>query len=223
MDDVPAGSRSAVNGSGSTRWLVLGGAAAPVVLWTLGIVVAATWPGYDPLAQSISLLVHAPLGGLQTAAFWAQGGLGLAWAIGAARVIGRDRRERWIVRGLFLLQSGIGFAFAVLPTDADGERITLVARLHLANFYLYAISMPITLIVLARVFARDPRWATAAGGTRLAGTLMLVSIALVPLTVAGPLLPYLGALERIYVAIPSVWQFAVARRALRVLAEAREA
>lgn len=213
----------AVNGSGTTRWLVLGGAAAPVVLWTLGIVVAATWPGYDPLAQSISLLVHAPLGWLQTAAFWAQGGLGLAWAIGAARVIGRDRRERWIVRGLFLLQSGIGFAFAVLPTDGNGEHITLVGRLHLATFYAYAVSMPITLFVLARVFARDPRWSAAAAGTRLAGTLMLVSIAIVPLTVAGPLLPYLGALERIYVAIPSVWQFAVARRALRVFAEAREA
>ena len=212
-----------MTGPGTTLWLVLGGAAAPVVLWTLGVVVAATWPGYDPLAESISLLVHAPLGWLQTAAFWAQGGLGLAWAIGAARVIGRERRERRLVRGLFLLQSAIGFAFAVLPTDADGERITLVARLHLATFYAYAVSMPITLIVLARVFARDPNWAAAAGATRLAGTLMLVSIAIVPLTVAGPLLPFLGALERIYVAIPSVWQFAVARRALRVLAESRGA
>lgn len=206
-----------------TRWLLHAGMASPIVLWTLGIVVAATWPGYDPITESISVMVHAPLGWLQTTAFWIQGVLGVAWAFGASRVIGMNARERRIVRALFLLQAGIGFAFAILPTDAGGTRETLIARLHLANFYLYAISMPITLFVLAWIFGRDPRWRGAATGTRIAGTLMLFSATIVPLTVAGPLLPYLGLLERMYVAIPSIWQLWVARRAVRVLAAQQSA
>jgi len=212
-----------VTAHAETRWLLRAGVASPVVLWTLGAVVAATWSGYDPIAESISVMVHAPLGWIQTASFWLQGGLGIAWAVGASRVMGGDARRRRIVRWLFLLQAAIGFAFAILPTDAGGGRETLVARLHLATFYVYAVSMPITLFVLAHFFGRDQRWATAAGGTRIAGALMLISAALVPLTVAGPLLPYLGALERIYVAIPSIWQLAVARRALRILPESRPA
>lgn len=204
-----------------TRWLLLAGIASPIVLWSLGVIVAATWPGYDPIAESISVMVHAPLGWIQTLAFWIEGVLGIAWAFGAARMIGMNAREGRIVRWLFLLQAAIGFAFAILPADAGGTRETLVAQLHLANFYLYAVSMPITMFVLARLFGRDPRWAGAVRGTRIAGALMLISTAIVPLTVAGPLLPYLGLLERTYVAIPSIWQLWVARRALRLLAASK--
>ncbi len=200
----------------TTRALVAAGLAAPVALWVIGVIVAVTWPGYDPIAESISVMVHAPLGWLQTGAFWLQGLLGVAWAIGAARVMGTTAADRRIIRALFLLQAGIGFAFALLPADAGGVRETVVGRLHLANFYLYAISMPITLFILARVFRRNPAWAGAARGTRIAGLLMAGSAALVPLTVSGPLEPYLGLLERLYVAIPSLWQALVAIRALRI-------
>jgi len=78
------------------------------------------------------------------------------------------------------------------------------------------VSMPITLFVLAGIFVRDPRWHGAIRGTRIAGLLMLISAALVPLTVDGPLLPYLGLLERAYVAIPSAWQIVIAIHALRI-------
>lgn len=204
-----------------TRWLLLAGIASPIVLWSLGIIVAVTWPGYDPISESISSMVHAPMGWLQGAAFWVQGGLGVAWAVGASRVMGQTIIERRLVGGLFLLQAGIGFAFAVLPTDPGGAHDTLVGRLHLANFYLYAISMPITLYILARMFRRDPQWVAVSSGTRLAGILMLASAILVPITVDGPLLPVLGLLERLYVAIPSVWQLWAAGHALRVLAAVR--
>jgi len=48
----------------------------------LSLVIIAGWSGYDPIAQSISLLANAPLGWLQTAAFVTGGLLGAAWAFG---------------------------------------------------------------------------------------------------------------------------------------------
>jgi hypothetical protein len=48
---------------------VLAGIASPILSWGLSLVIIAGWSGYDPIAQSISLLANAPLGWLQTAAF----------------------------------------------------------------------------------------------------------------------------------------------------------
>jgi hypothetical protein len=48
--------------------------------------------------------------------------------------------------------------------------------------------------------------------------LMVVATLLVPVTLAGPLEAWLGLLERASVAIPGVWQLAIALRALRLAA-----
>ncbi len=185
---------------------ILAGIAAPLASWGLTCVVIASWPGYDPVRQSISLLVAAPLGWLQTLAFAVSGVLGVAWAFGLAGVLGTSPRHRSIVRGLLLLQAVIAFGFAILPTDAEGVPMTMVGALHLADFYLYAGSMPLTLAVIGLVMRRDPRWRGATGPTLAAAGLALVSIALVPATIDGPLTPWLGLLERLFVVIPSVWQ-----------------
>jgi hypothetical protein len=47
------------------RTTILAGIAAPIVSWGLSVVVIAGWPGYDPVAQSISLLAS-----WATLAFW---------------------------------------------------------------------------------------------------------------------------------------------------------
>jgi hypothetical protein len=198
-----------------TRLLLALGVVGPVSFWMLGGLAAATWPGYDPVAQSISLTVHAPNGWLQVLAFAIGGPITLGWAVGAGRVLGATLRDRRMVRTLFAIQAAIAVAFAILPTDADGQHTSLVGQLHLANFYLYAVTMPATLVLVGRVFARDPAWRAVAGPTFIAAALMVVSTVLVPFTVSGPLEPWLGLLERIYVAIPGVWQAAVAIRVLR--------
>lgn len=198
-----------------TRALLAAGAIGPVVFWVLGGVVAATWPGYDPVADSISSMVHAPLGGLQVLAFVIGAPLTLAWAIGAGRVVGGTPRDRTLVRAVFAVQAAISLAFALFPTDAPGAPTTLVGELHLATFYAYAIVMPASLVLVGRVFARDPAWRPASRPTAVTAMLVVVATLLVPLTVAGPLEPWLGLLERIYVAIPGAWQVAVAFRALR--------
>ena len=193
-------------GQGSTRLALLAGIAAPIISWGLSVTVIAGWPGYDPVSESISLLANAPLGWLQTLAFAISGVLGAAFALGLARVLGSTGRDRSRVRALLLLLAALALGFAIFPTDADGRGMSTVGKVHLGIFYAYAIAMPVTLLLVGRVMGRDPRWLAAARPTLIAGALVIVSSVLVPLTLDGPLTPWLGILERIYVAIPSLWQ-----------------
>ncbi len=185
---------------------VAAGIVAPSLAWSLSFVVIVSWPGYDPVAQSISALANAPLGWLQTVAFALSGLLGVAWAIGLSHVLGVSERDRRLVRILLLVQAAIALAFAILPTDPEGVPTTTIGALHLLDFYLYAISMPVTLVALGLIMRRDPRWRGSARPTLLAAVLVVASAALVPATLDGPLTPWLGLLERLYVGIPSVWQ-----------------
>ncbi|HEY2916028.1 MAG TPA: DUF998 domain-containing protein [Candidatus Limnocylindrales bacterium] len=199
---------------------LLAGAVAPIVAWSLTVVVILGWPGYDPIGQSISLLATAPLGGLQTLAFALSGVLGAAWALALSAILGSTLRDRLAMRALLLLQAVIALGFAVLPTDPSGAPATTVGRLHLADFYAYAVTMPITLLAAGLVMRRDPRWHGSAKPTLLAACLAIASIALVPATIDGPLTPWLGLLERVFVAIPSIWQIGVSLVGLQVRAGA---
>lgn len=203
----------------STRFGILAGIAAPIISWGLSIVVIAGWPGHDPIAQSISLLANAPLGWLQTVAFVSSGMLGLAWAFGLGAVLGTTARQRTLVVVLLLLQAVITFGFAIFPTDPEGVPGTTIGQLHLLDFYAYALTMPLTLVALGLVMGRDERWRGSVRPTLIAAALVIVSTVLVPATIKGPLTPWLGLLERLYVAIPSIWQVGagiVARRFVSV-------
>jgi hypothetical membrane protein len=189
-----------------TRLGLLAGIAAPIISWGLSVVVIAGWPGYDPVSESISLLANAPLGWLQTLAFATSGVLGAAFAIGLARVLGSTARDRSLARATLLLLAALAVGFAIFPTDADGRGISTIGKIHLGIFYAYAVAMPVTLLLAGRVMSRDRRWLAAARPTLAAAALVIVSALLVPLTLGGPLTPWLGVLERIYVAIPSLWQ-----------------
>ena len=197
---------------------ILAGIVAPIVAWALTVVAGVVWPGYDPIRQSISLLAGAPLGWLQTLAFAISGLLGVAWAFGLSSVLGATRRNRSIVRALVLVQAAIAFGFALLPADPGPERapVSTVGALHLGNFYLYAVTMPLTLLALGLVMRRDGRWRGSVRPTLVAAVIALVSIALVPATLDGPLTPWLGLLERVFVAIPSIWQVCAGVVALRM-------
>lgn len=197
---------------------ILAGAIGPILTWVLSLVVIAGWPGYDPIRQSVSLLATAPLGWLMTVSFALSGILGAAWALGLSAVLGVNPRHRAIVRWLLVLQAVIAFGFAILPTDPSGAPTSVVGSLHLADFYAYAMTMPLTLLALGLVIRLDPRW-SAAGAVRptlVAAGLALASIALVPATIDGPLTPWLGLLERVFIAIPSVWQVYAAVIAWRI-------
>lgn len=199
-----------------TSIALLAGIVAPFLAWGLSVVPMLTWPGYDPVAQSISVLANAPLGWVQAVAFAVAGLLGLAWAFGLSGVLGVTARQRRLVLGLLLLQAALSIGFAVFKTDLERPGITPVGKVHLAIFFAYALSMPATLLVLGIVMRGDPRWQRVARPTVAAGLLVIASSALVPATLYGPLAPWLGLLERGYVAIPSIWQVGVGLMAWRI-------
>jgi hypothetical protein len=185
---------------------IVAGVVAPVVSWGLTIAAGATWDAYDPVSQSISVLATAPHGWLQTLAFVVSGTLGVAWALGLSSVLGVTRRQRSVVRGLLVVQAGVALGFALLPTDPPGVPTSPIGALHQLDFYLYAVTMPLTLAVLGHVMRGDERWTMAVRPTFVAAGLVMLATALVPATINGPLTPWLGLLERVYVAVPSVWQ-----------------
>jgi hypothetical protein len=197
---------------------ILAGIAAPILAWSLSLVVILGSPGYDPIARSISSLATLSLGTLQTLAFAIAGLLGIGWAFGLSSVLGSTNRDQAMVLGLLILQAGLTIGFALLPTDAAGMPATTVGRLHLVDFYLYAITMPLTLVVIGLVMRRDGSWSWAAQPTLAAGGLVVLGIALVPATLDGPLTPWLGLLERLFVAVPSIWQVWIGIAAWRRLA-----
>lgn len=195
---------------------LIAGIVAPIVSWALSFVVIAAWPDYDPIRQSISQLADAPLGWIQNLAFVLAGALTLAWALALPSVLGSTPRDRGIVRGTQLLLGLIVLAFALVPTDPESAPASTIGRLHLLDYGLYTLAMPVTLLMTAVVMRHDPRWARLANPSLLAAALALVGIALTPLTLYGPLLPWLGLLERLFVAIPSIWQLAAGLFALRL-------
>jgi hypothetical protein len=136
--------------------------------------------------------------------------------VGAARTIGATARDRRLVGALLVLQAVISAGFAVFPTDPDGIPMTAIGAVHLTVFYAYAMVTPLQLALFGVVFGRDPRWQRARAPTLAAATAMVASGLLVPAALYGPLLPWLGLLERVYVAIPMAWQVVVAGRAVRL-------
>ena len=134
----------------TTRALLWAGVAAPVVAWGLSVAAAVAWPGYDPVAQSISVLVRGPAGWLLRVAFAVSGFLGVAWAVAMGRLLGATAGERRLVRGLLLAQAVLVLLFAVFPTDLQRGR-TPVGVLHLVDFGLYAVVTPVALAAIGRV------------------------------------------------------------------------
>jgi hypothetical membrane protein len=195
---------------------LIAGIVAPIVSWALSFVVIAAWPDYDPIRQSISQLADAPLGWIQNLAFVLGGALTLAWALALPRVLGSMPRDRAIIRGTQLLLGLIVLAFALVPTDPESAPASTIGRLHLFDYGLYTLAMPVTLLMTAVVMRRDPRWAPLATPTLVAAAFALLGIALTPVTLYGPLLPWLGLLERLFVAIPSIWQVAAGLFALHL-------
>jgi hypothetical membrane protein len=200
----------------ATRLLLGCGIAGPVLFWALGSVAAATWPGYDPVAQSISVLVQAPNGWLQEDGFILLGVLTMVFAVGMGRVAGRTAAARARVRSALLALAVIDLGFALFPADGPDAATSPFGAVHMLVFATFAVAFPILSWRIAVPLRADPPWRRA--GTLTAGVAvgMAIALATVVLTVGGPLEPWLGLLERAYVAVPSLWLASLAAHGLVV-------
>lgn len=207
--------------SAFTRLLLACGIAGPVVFWVLGAVAALSWPGYSPISGSISSLIFAPEGWLQVDAFILMAALTAAFGVGMGRVAGATSRDRTEIRRYILLLATIELGFALFPTD-PGEGLGTVASLHgslhMLDVIVWAFAFPVLAWAMARILRRDPPWRRAGVLTDVVAVTMVVAIGGVLLVVAGPLEDWTGALERIWVAIPSLWLAGLSLHGLMVAA-----
>lgn len=197
------------------RWLAAAGIAGPALLWGVTLVLGAVSPGYDPVRRSISALATTPLGGLMSATFIATALLELAFAAGVRRTMGATQRQRRLVELVVVVLAFLILLFALFPTDPPDVPRSSVGRLHLLVALGYSVALPVSAVVFAWVFARDARWHRHRRPTLLVA---LAQVALFPVlvnAVNGELRPWLGLIERLYFAIPSLWQAWIALAALR--------
>ncbi len=204
-----------------TRLLLACGIAAPAVFWALGAAAALSWPGYSPVSGSISSLIFAPEGWLQVDAFILMAALTAAFGVGMGRIAGATGRDRLLVRRSILVLAGIELGFALFPTDPGeglGTVATLHGSLHMLCVVAWAVVFPVLAFGLARILRRDPPWRRAGVLTDLVAVTMVVAIGGVLLVVAGPLGDWTGLLERVWVAIPSLWLAGLSLHGLLVAA-----
>jgi hypothetical membrane protein len=210
-----AGAPAERDTSAGTRLLLACGIAGPVAFWGLGLLAMASWPGYDVVADSISGLVHAPEGWLQVDAFVLLAVFTAAFAVGMGRVAGATRVDRARVRSAILVLAVVELGFSIFPTDV-GDAASLHGTAHMLVLGTFAIAFPIVGFRIASVLRRDPPWWRAGILTYAVSVVMAISIVGVALVVAGPLDAWTGLLERIWVAVPSIWLVGLAVHGLLV-------
>ncbi|MBA2254462.1 MAG: DUF998 domain-containing protein [Chloroflexi bacterium] len=207
------------NGPRFTRGLLLAGVAAPIGVWVVSLVLGAVSPGFDPVRRSISALANTPAGGLMTATFLVTGVLELMFALGLSRVLGVTRGQARAAAAVIAFLGLLIVIFALFPTDPPGVPRTSGGRIHLFTALAYALLLPATGLVLAWLFGRDARWHRYRRTTLLVALVQVVLFPVLVIAVVGELRPYLGLVERVTFAIPSLWQAAVALVGVRLLDE----
>ncbi len=201
--------------SRATLALLVCGIAGPAVFWALGFAAMASWPGYDPASGSISELIYARDGWLQVDAFILMAAFTTAFAVGMGRVAGATVADRAAVRRALLVLAAIEVGFALFPTDPDAA-VTLHGALHVADLAVFAVAFPAAAFVIARILRRDPPWWRAGALTDAVAIFMTVAILGVALVLGGPLEAWTGILERIWVAVPSLWLVGLAAHGILV-------
>jgi hypothetical membrane protein len=104
----------------STRTLLLGGIAGPVLFVAVFMIDGATRPGYDPMRNYVSLLSLGDGGWVERASFIVSGLLIAAFGLGLGRVWRRRGSDRWI--GWLVVGVGLAFVWQgiVQPDPTQG-------------------------------------------------------------------------------------------------------
>src|SRR5713101_3456188 len=166
-----------------TRATLIAGAVGPPLFVLVFLLEGVTRPGYSPWRHFVSQLALSDQGWEQTANFLVCGVLVLAFALGLRRSLGTGKGMTFgpilltifalglLVAGLFTTDPALGYPPGVpmpAPQTAHGT-------IHgLAGLVVF-LSLPAACFVLARRFARDPRWRGWAAYSIFTGVFVLAS------------------------------------------------
>ena len=156
----------------STRTLLLGGIAGPVLFVVVTVVEGAFRPGYDPMRLYVSLLSLGEGGWVEIATFLATGLLIAAFGLGLGRAWHRHGSDPWI--GWLVVAVGLAFVWQGIflpdptqgyPPGAQGpapgaligipSNPTWHALLHFLGSFLSSLGLATAGILTAR---RGSRW-----------------------------------------------------------------
>ncbi|MDI6098703.1 DUF998 domain-containing protein [Actinoplanes sp. NEAU-A12] len=158
---------------------VSGGLALPLIGFAVADLINPDW---SPAEAMISHYVHAPHGGwlipLGTLVMAAASGT-LTWLAAAYTRGGRAGLALLGVWTAGLLVAG------VFPTDPPGQwdqPPTMASTLHGVAALLAFTTLPAAVVVLSRVWRRDPRWRPVAGGLAVTARLSVAAFVLFMIT-----------------------------------------
>lgn len=206
--------------------LLFVGAAGSVAFNATYVLDGLARTGYDPLRQPMSALSLGPGGWVQVLNFIAFGVIGCVSAAGWRATLTPGLGATWyprlrvlaglamIAAGVFTQDPGAGYPVGI-PALARPSTHALV---HQLVSYVSLTTIVVELVILARRFAREPRWRGWATATVLAAVLMMACLATFGALMAqgGPA----GLFEKLASAVPSLLGLAVVVR-LAVRRDAR--
>ena len=158
-----------------TKLLALGGIAGPIVFVAVVIVAGTLYADYSHVSQAISELggEGSEVAWLQNTNFIVLGLLVLAFATALARATGG-----WLPGPALVTVFGLSSAIAngLLPCDLGCAGSTTVGLLHNITGLTGFVAAIAGMLVLARRWRHDPRWAGHARFSRVAAYVAIVGL-----------------------------------------------
>lgn len=194
----------AVEGSAYYHELALAGIIGPIMFWSVSIILGILQPGYSSVRNTLSALVYAHTGWMQTLDFCFFGLLVILFTLGL--YVGVQPRRGFRLSMYLLGTMGLGmFIIGVFPTDI-GPVCSLHGYIHHYTVRVITIIFPITCFLMVPSLKADPRWKALAAYTAFCGAMVVV---LIVIGVIGFLVglsdSWVGLYERILTANSIIW------------------
>lgn len=221
----PRARRELVPGSALHRVLLGCGVLGSLLFTGAFLAEGATRAGYDPWRQPISALSLGPGGWLQSVNFIVFGVLMGCFALGLRGALAPGAGARWapllqamiaaglIIDGIFAQDPGMGYP----PGTAAVTTTSTHELLHMIGLGLAATALPARCLVLARRFAREPRWRGWATYSIITGMLFIALLAAFGMANGSPSAPA-GLFEKLATIEASIYTIALCTRLLATTA-----
>lgn len=203
----------------ATLLLVSASLVGSLLFTTVYLLEGVTRPGYVAYQQAISALSLGPGGWLQRASFIVFGLLVLCSAVGWRRLLRPGVAQVWFpiaqtATGIGLIVDGVVSQDPApgYPVGATLSAPTVGGTIHTLFAVVAITSLAVGCFVLARRFAREPRWRGWALYSVITGLLTIVFIALFGMSGAHGGVS--GVYERLAGGVHSLWSLLVIARLL---------